>query len=361
MIDRLGDECPRLCGWKIIEQSRFSRSQIYEWRQGRLDRKQREDKVIAEETVASAVSVIVKYPHFGGSKGQAYMLYHRLGFIGMKAYDAMKKHVKQALLHEASKRDALCSRQSYDYERPARVGDIWAEDFTELAVCGQKYRVALLIDVFDQFKLGVSVGRRATEALVAEPVRQALSINHGVGPDKFLLSDNGSQYVGARHGELLESSQIVHQLIPSCKPQYNGCIECEMKTFKSVFYNIWEHREREEANKEKNLLDRVQDAISETRRVLNEEIPRPSLGGVTPADVHWGTAAEKKIAIAHYRDTERVNVPRRPPPWKRTFWSVITQAVDAASMTTKELATKLAFFCRCPLRQIARLNMEVVG
>jgi hypothetical protein len=35
--------------------------------------------------VEKAAAVVARFPHFGGRKGQAYMLYHELGFIGMRA------------------------------------------------------------------------------------------------------------------------------------------------------------------------------------------------------------------------------------------------------------------------------------
>ena len=42
--------------------SRFSRSQLYCWRQGeQLERKEREHKVVAEATVANAAAVVVRF------------------------------------------------------------------------------------------------------------------------------------------------------------------------------------------------------------------------------------------------------------------------------------------------------------
>jgi len=70
-----------------------------------------------------------------------------------------------------------------------------------------------------------------------------------------------------------------------------------MRELKSVFYNVWERRKRENADEEKELIARVQSAVNETGGQLNETIPRPALGGVTPADVHNGTkeATQKEI------------------------------------------------------------------
>lgn len=82
--------------------------------------------------------------------------------------------------------------------------------------------MALLIDVFDQYILGCSVSRRATEALVAVPVQQALKANGGRPPAKFLLEDNGTQYISESHQKLLKAHEIVSRNIPACTPQYNA-------------------------------------------------------------------------------------------------------------------------------------------
>jgi len=61
-------------------------------------------------------------------------------------------------------------------------------------------------------------------ALVEEPVKQALEANGGEGPERFLLSDNGTPYVSDEHGKLLEKADIVHKLTPAlCSPIQWGC------------------------------------------------------------------------------------------------------------------------------------------
>jgi transposase InsO family protein len=337
-----------------------SRSQIYCWRQGeQLERKEREQKLMAEVAVANAAALIVKFPHLGGRKGQAYLLYHRLGFIGMRAYDAIKRNVKRLLAQAVSQRKLLPGREFYEHVRAEKVGEIWAEDFTEVTVEGRTFKAALLLDTYDSYYLGWAVDSRATAALVGQPVDQALEKTSGKGPEKFLLSDNGSQYISAAHERLLTSAEIVQRRIPACVPQYNGCIEGGMRELKSTFYNVWERRLAEGADKEKSLLERVEAAFAETVRLMNEEIPRPALGGVTPADVHAGRREAKRQEVEAYREKESRR--RDIPPWTRSYWEVLKSAVDMAHMTNGELLTKLAFFCSSPLRRIARRNRECAG
>ncbi|HDZ89862.1 MAG TPA: transposase [Deltaproteobacteria bacterium] len=338
-----------------------SRSQLYKWRaSATLDRKVRSPKALDQELIENTAMVVAMFPHFGGVKGQAFLLYHGLGLIGQKAYDDIKKKVKRILCQEVSqRRDLPVVCESYEHIRPDKIGQIWAEDFTELVVNLVRFKLALLIDVFSQYILGWAVARRATEGLVAIPVRQALAQNSGKPPEKFLLRDNGVQYESERHGQLLEAHEIVNRHIPPCTPQYNGSVECGGKELKNVFYNVWERLERKPTDKEKTLDERVWHGVEETVHLLNFQIPRPALGGVTPADVQSGFRIQRQRQIAEYREEQAARKP--PPPLSRPFWDVIKDGVQAELMSTKELLTKLAFFGMRPLRRVAKLNQVVWG
>ena len=359
-IDELSEGCRRVPRDKVMSFSGFSRSQLYLWKEGeQLESKKRAQKVLPETTVENAAAVIATFPHLGGRKGQAYMLYHQKGYIGMKGYERVRKTVKRLIGQEVSKRELFSGRESFEHVRAERPGEIWAEDFTDVTVEGQTFKVAVVLDTFDEFYLGAAVDSRATSALVARPIDQALAGNDGRGPEKFLLSDNGSQYISEPHQSLLTSVEIVQRRIPACVPQYNGCVEGGMRDLKSIFYNVWERRKREGADEEKSLRVRVQAALAETVFLLNEAIPRPALGGVTPADVHHGRKVAKQEEIRSYSETEKSR--RDVPPWKRTYWEILESGIKLEQMSSGELLTKLAFFCRRPLRRIARRNRECVG
>lgn len=359
-ISQLVERCRRLSKEQIVSQTCFSRSQVYRWLKGeQLARKARSRKTLPEQTLENAAGVIATFPHFSGRKGQDYLLYHELGLIGEKAYEGVKKSVRRLLLEEAGRRELFAEKAFYEHVRPQKVGEIWAEDFTELVVEGQTFKAALLLDVFDQYYLGSAVAQRATAALVGRPVDQALAANGGRGPEKFLLSDNGSQYISEQHGELLTSAEIVQRRIPACVPQYNGSAEGGMREFKSVFYNVWERRKREGADEEKSLRERVEAAVAETVALLNESIPRPCLGGVTPGDVHYGRQEAKQQQVREYREAEQAR--RDVAPWQRSYWEILKSGLGLAKMASGELLTKLAFFGRKPLRRIAQRNRGCVG
>lgn len=361
MIGQLQERFPQLAIAEIFRAaSHHSRSQLYQWCNGVSERKPRQPKVLAEEVIARAAEVIVMFPHFGGGKGQAYLLYHQLGLIGQRAFDGLKKMVKRILCQEASgRRDRPGGREAYTHIRPQGVGQIWAEDFTEVVVDGETFKIALLIDVYSHYILGWALARRATESLVARPVLQALEVGAGKPPELFLLEDNGRQYTSEDHQRLLTSHEIVSRHVPPYTPQYNGAVECGGKEFKNVFYTQWEARPATAADKEKNLLEEAEQVAAATVRLLNQVIPRPALGGVTPADVHQGEKEQRQQEIKRYR-LEELAKPD-PPPLSRPIWEVVKQEVKAEVMGTKELLTKLAFFGMRPLRRVAQLNREVWG
>jgi hypothetical protein len=139
--------------------SRFSRSQLYCWRRGeQLERKKRQGKIVAEATVANVAALVVRFPHFGGRKGQAFMLYHGLGYIGMRAYDAIKWNVKRLLAQAVSERKLVPGREFYEHVRAEKVGEIWGEDFTEMTVEGRTFKAAVLLDIYDTLLPGLRGG-----------------------------------------------------------------------------------------------------------------------------------------------------------------------------------------------------------
>jgi transposase InsO family protein len=356
--------------YELIKASSVSKSQLYIWlKEGVHERKARECKPVSKSVVKDALDVIWKYPHFGGSKGQCYMIYHQLGYVAQHLYKSLKKIIRRLVFQEVSNRNLLPwgnERTSYDHERAEKPGEIWAEDFTVLRVFGIKFYAALLIDVALSHYLGATASLRADEEMVRAPVDQALKLTGGNGPRRFLLSDNGPQYVNTPHGDFLEKHEIIHKRIPSCQPEYNGSIECGIKEFKNVFYNVWATFELEvsEAAKlnEKELLMYVQLAIKETLRRMNEEIPRPVLKGVTSADVLKGIAGERREINRKYLEMEQ-GKKEVIEPWNRKDWGMVKKHLFDSNRTISnlELMTKFCFFLKQPLRKLANLENELLG
>lgn len=344
---------------QLIRESTFSRAQLYRWSNGIIERKQRQRNLIPEPVAESAVELIKEYPHFSGAKGQAYMLYHHLGYVPQHLYKMLKQTVKHVIFREVSQRKLLPEKTAYEHERPQRPGEIWAEDFTCIRVEGILFYLSLLIDVASTYYLGTAVDVRVNVNLVETPVLQALEHNNGRGPTRFLLSDNGSVYISAEHGALLDARQIVHKRIPSCTPEYNGSCECGVKEFKNVFYNVWVEIKKKEADKEKTVLERARAAVAETAHKMNTEIPRPCLKGVTPYDMHTGIAEEKRASTHRYREEQLQR--KEVKPWRRNTWELVKDTLLEKQMSDHELITKFYFFLKRPLRKLQHLSPEVLG
>lgn len=352
--------------YQLIKESNYSKSQFYKWLEaevgidGIAERKVRECKPVSQEVVKRSVEVIWEYPHFSGSKGQSYMVYHQLGYLPHHLYKRIKNIVKSLIFQEVSTRQLLPKRTYYKHERAQFPNEIWAEDFTVLKVYGEKFYIALVMDVAMSYYLGGSASSRPDDRMVEIPVEQALELTGGCGPKRFLLSDNGPQYVSTQHEDFLDKLKIIQKRIPSCKPEYNGSIECGIKEFKNVFYNIWAKREKNGVAIEKPLLERVQMAVAETLEKMNEEIPRPCLKGVTPADVRKGIDGERIEINRKYleKEQEKKEVIK---PWNRKDWSVIREHLFKGDVSNLELLTKFCFFLKRPLRKLVNLESEVLG
>lgn len=348
----------RLTTGELVSESGVGHSQFYRWqREGVRDRPARESKLLDEQTVRNAVALVVRYPHLGGRKAQSYMIYHRQGLLSMHAYDRIRGQVRRLINQEVTTRNLLPERTSYEHVRATTPGEIWAEDFTQLAVAGRTFIVALLIDVCSTFVLGMAWGWRASEKLVGLPVEQAVEFS-GSGPEQFLVSDNGTVYISERHGNTLDALAIVQRRIPACTPQYNGSIEVINRDFKSVFYNVWEEKKRS-ADKEKSLDERIEVALKDTVARVNSELPRPRLGGVTPADVHNGHGQSRQQDNRQFTEEQRRL--GRPPPWTAKYWDVLKQAAGISRLHDSELFTKFLFFCKRPLQKIRAIQLEAVG
>ncbi|HDP99542.1 MAG TPA: transposase [bacterium] len=366
MYRQLQSSVHHLANHELIEASRYSKSVFYEWLQGLNERKKRAIKLVAEDIAINAMNVILEYPQFGGTKGQQYMIYHRLGYIGRHGYQHLKKAMGRMLFQEVCRHDLLPKPTVYEHERPENIGEIWAEDFIKVTVIRCTFSVALVIDVFNTKYLGYAVTERDdSAALVREPVEMALEANSQRGPKKFLLKDNGSQYVSTEHGDLLAKHEIISKSIPACKPWYNGTIECGNKDFKSVFYNIiaefdltqFKGVDFSNSDEKKKLLEIVLKAAKETVNVLNGEIPRPVLGGVTPDDIHDSIDKQRRKYNDEY--TKKEQMKEKVESWSKSKWELAQDVLAFKELSNKQILIKHYFFQSDPLRRINNISAEV--
>jgi hypothetical protein len=227
---------------------------------------------------------------------------------------------------------------------------------TSMPSSGKPYDLKLLYNTFRR-TLGVAASLRPDDVMVEAPVAQALELTGGKGPQRFLLSDNGPQYISTKHGDFLEKLAILQKRIPSCRPEYNGSVECGIKEFKNVFYNVWTQIEESDLKGlgEEELLLCVQLVMNETMRRLNEEIPRPRLKGVTPADVLKGMDKERIEINRRYLEKEQEKEKKEVnKPWNCKDWGFVRKHLFKGTISNLELMTKFCFFLKQPLRKLAK-------
>jgi len=112
--------------------------------------------------------------------------------------------------------------------------------------------------------------------------------------------------------------------------------------------------------KEEELLMCVQVVINETIRRMNEEIPRPCLKGVTPADVFKGIDEKKREINRKYLEKQRYKK-EVIEPWNKSNWTMVKKHLFKGDISNLELMTKFCFFLKRPLRKLEKLRWELLG
>jgi transposase InsO family protein len=344
-------------------------SRIYEWFKGVDERKPRERKRLPVRLVEQAIGVIVRYPHWGGKKGAAYMLYHGIAVIAEKVYQWVKVAVVWAIENAIRARKLLPAPQGYSHEVPAAPGEIWSADFTHVRVEGAVLFLSAVRDNLSLKFLGCEASLGAGVELVLSPLRQALAESNGEPPTEFHITDRGTQYTCGVYDRALEQAGITHRLIPPGKPWANGTAENGMGELKRLFYRRWyAQRDREEVAADRpELLRRARRCLAHLIGELNTEIPCPSLKGVTPEDVHSGTADARRQAIGDFKERERLRIKEKGglddelTIHRKEVPKLVRQYLDAGNMPDDEVLVVSLLLKGKPLRFVNRVCPRGVG
>jgi transposase InsO family protein len=365
MYDETHNHCSHLGRERLMELGKVT-SQIYEWLKCNLDRKPRRLKALPVKLVEQTVAVILRYPHWGGKKGRVFMLYQRVALVAEKAYQWIKVAVMWCIQSEIRSRHLLPKHQEHTHKPPALVGDVWSADFTHVQVAGVVVYLSVVRDNKSLYTLGSEASLGAGKELVLSPLRQALASTDGKGPKEFQLTDRGAQYRSRDYEKALDDAGITHVLVPPREPWYNGVCENGMKTLKQHFYRLWYARpDRPALSNRKEILQRAKACLGQVIKELNDEIPCPSLQGVTPHDVFAGTAetrreqtrafeAEEKIRIKE-KESETESIDRKNVP------KLVRQLVHATDIKNDELVVLSLLLGGKPMRWLNRGCPEGVG
>jgi transposase InsO family protein len=169
--------------------------------------------------------------------------------------------------------DAVSKEPLLHYEIKAS-GVMWSEDGTGFHERGRKKELLVMQDEHARLKLRHHlVDGPADEDAVYANLKAAFS-EHGA--PLVLKHDGGSIFHGRRIRELLAEHQVTELTGPGGYPQYNGKQERSMRDIKSYERAMRYHGGRG------RLRDRLDVAVND----LNEERPRPVLGGRTAREAY---------------------------------------------------------------------------
>ena len=150
---------------------------------------------------------------------------------------------------------------------------MWSEDGAGFRDYGRKRELLLLQDECSRYKVNKRLVRGpATSDDVYDYLREAFDKH---GPPLVLKHDGDSIFHEKRVCKLLQENGVINLKSPSRYPPFNGKMERAIRDIKSY------ERAMKRFDSDSTLLCRIQAAI----RDLNEERPRPVLGGRTAREV----------------------------------------------------------------------------
>lgn len=155
----------------------------------------------------------------------------------------------------------------------AATGVMWSEDGAGFKEHGRKRELLLAQDEHSRFKVNHALADGpATQDAVLAYLRGAFA-EHGA--PLVLKHDGGKIFHGQQMQELLARYQVLELTGPRHYPQYNGKQERSIRDVRTY----------ERAMRRHGVKGTLRERLAETIRDLNEERPRPMLGGRTAREV----------------------------------------------------------------------------
>lgn len=113
--------------------------------------------------------------------------------------------------------------------------------------------------------------------------------------------------------------------------------------------------------KKEKLSIRVAKTVEQCRTLLNDSIPRVSLNGVTPKDVHNGEADNKIFENQLWSNEEKKRNRKEGIVKTKSLWYVVKKRLFLKPLSKLQLMTIFCFFLKRPLRKVINLISEVLG
>ena len=267
------------------------------------------ESAIPDEDIEHAVKQIIDLPFLGGKKGSLKLQADEKALLGETVYKEIKQQLRLKAEKELFKRKEQSELEKNQYKRlhekekpyeqvvPRKKHDIWAIDFVTFLLFGIYFKICVVYEIFSQAYLAIKPAEVGSNELAKEAVTSACEYS-GAKPQKYLLSDNGKQFICNDFEELLDTLKITGQQIPPGQPWHNGALESGNRDLKKVIYTIAFQQackdieiSRTGAPRQK-ILSGLEDYCDKTQQVINEQIVRPKFK-TTPMAVLTDKAAEK--------------------------------------------------------------------
>jgi len=344
---------------------------------GQKKRAARESAIPIEEIVA-AIEQIIEHPTLGAGKGALKLIEDKKSILSAAFYNDLKNLITEKAQveflqrKEESKvlinhRDRQNKANDFESVMVSQTHEVWSTDFTEISILGIKFMICVIYELYSHAYLAIEVAQIADTGLAQRTLHDAIKYA-GCRPQRCLLSDNGSQFIGEGFTKTLNDLEIAHKRTPPGQPWYNGTLESGNKDLKKAIYTqvaftvaedprIGRRGQREEVVQ--NLLTR---SCSKVQTVINEEIPRP-MHKATPCTVLQGgeeqcrDAQEKAKFIEVKKEKRReVMAKARKSKAKSKPKTFIGKATKALTKTLKELNTEKVY----TLWSLLRGNFSIV-
>ena len=253
------------------------------------DRKKRESAIPIED-ITAAIEQIIKYPGVGGVKGALTLLLKQTALIGSTFYTEIKNKLRELAEAEITKRKEESELQKNQINRKEKEkwfnkvdedepNKVWATDFVYVQFLGITFYLCIVYDVGTQTYLAIEAGEDISNELAKKALEAALWFT-GKKPERFLLSDNGVQFICVNFQDYLKSLRINDRQIPKGKPWFNGSLESGNKEMRKILYTVAIYKACENTAVTKagtprdEILHFLIDCCREAKRILNEEIAR---------------------------------------------------------------------------------------
>ena len=290
------------------------------------------ESVIPSKDIRSAIELVIQYPFLGGEKGALKLLQSQKALIGRTVYKEIKELTKKLAERELHKRKEVSELEKNQKMREkeenlfekvvtTKNNEVWAIDYLYVKFLGCLYTVCVVYDIFNQGYLAIEVGEIATAALAERAVRNA--VNHAkTKPKRFILSDNGKQFISISYREFLEQLRVTPQTIPAGKPWYNGALESGNRDLRKVIYTVAIYHACKNTTITMPGISRVaiqiflQTCCRNAQGIINKEIVRKKFK-TTPFKVARGQVSEEQQKMNMFKEKKLIERKRRMEEYKK--------------------------------------------